>query len=299
MQEDLLRSDARADRQHGWSHWIITWNNPPDDCWLQLQTRIEPDYIIGQLERAPTTGTVHVQAYVYIKRYRTLRFWKSKIPSIAAFGKSPTAAKDLIAYCTKEDSRIPDSFHEFGRPPRMDGRALNNATVYQQTLDSCKEGKWEDAIAEHQVKYFGNLTKLSAHYAKGIDFDRPRGIWLDGVPGSGKSYFARHQSDAPFYIKSQSKWWDNYRGEPVVILDDFDKQGSKLSHYLKIWLDQYAFKGEIKGGTVSVAYTQFIITSNYTPEEIFGTDDSALIDAIRRRCRFGTVDNRVVQWADE
>lgn len=163
--------------------------------------------------------------------------------------------------------------------------------AFEQTLQCCKDNDWENSTASHQVKYFGNLTKLAAHYATGKDGDTPRGIWLFGKAGAGKSYYARHHWTEPYFIKPQSKWWCNYRGEPTVILDDLDKGGACLSHYIKIWADQYATKGEIKGASVSLNYQRFIVTSQYLPRDLW-TGDEPLLEAIHRRFTFLEVKDR-------
>ena len=63
---------------------------------------------------------------------------------------------------------------------------------------------------------------------------------------------------------------DGFQHEDYVLLDDFDHQGKMLGHYLKIWGDRYfGWKGETKGGTIKPNYKKFIITSNYTPEQIW------------------------------
>lgn len=51
-------------------------------------------------------------------------------------------------------------------------------------------------------------------------------------------------------MKSITKWWDGYKGERVVLIDDFEIDSIKyLNHYLKIWGDPYGkIHGEIKGG---------------------------------------------------
>jgi hypothetical protein len=110
-----------------------------------------------------------------------------------------------------------------------------------------------------------------------------RVLWICDQPGKGKSRWVR-ENFTSFYTKPQNKWWDGYRQEPVIVLDDFDKQGSCLAHYLKIWTDVYSFFGEVKGGTVPCNYHIMIITSNYWPNEIWSEEnESQLIKAIERR----------------
>lgn len=106
----------------------------------------------------------------------------------------------------------------------------------------------------------------------------PRGFWFYGVPGAGKSHFARELHPDAF-IKSQSKWWDGYNGQEHVILDDLDSDC--LGHHLKIWADKWPCSGEVKGGTVPLMYKSFTVTSNYRIDELFR--DHILIAALERR----------------
>lgn len=116
-----------------------------------------------------------------------------------------------------------------------------------------------------------------------MDSPDVKGLWIVGPPGCGKSSKVR-SNYSPFYLKAQNKWWDGYKGEPYVLIDDFDKQGACLAHYIKIWADRYHCYGEIKGGTVPLAHTRLIITSNYFIEDIWpGADNITLRDAINRR----------------
>lgn len=304
--DHTLLLDGVQTASRGYSHWLCTWNNYPEDWFLKLQAA-GPTFIQAQKE-VSTTGTPHIQFYLWYEKPTSRKAISKKLPQCALFGKPPAASKAVYLYCTpskgdpednglemlaKRATVVLDSAVAFGKKPSFQlCTKKTRKEEYDETLTHCKKGQWELAEPEHQVKYLGNLTKLTAHYAVGQDADAPRGTWIYGPPGGGKSYFARHHYGSPYYLKGQNKWWDNYGGEPTVILDDLDHQGQCLSHHLKIWLDQYAFKGEIKGSSVAVRYTNFIITSNYQPEDLWPSD-AILVSAIRRRCKFIEFNNRV------
>lgn len=69
-----------------------------------------------------------------------------------------------------------------------------------------------------------------------------------------------------YYVKaSYNTWWDGYRGEPVVIIDEFTGQWPIA--YLLLVLDRYPMTIEVKGATTKLAARAFMITSNIPPAE--------------------------------
>lgn len=80
-----------------------------------------------------------------------------------------------------------------------------------------------------------------------------------------------------------NKWWDGYKGEPFVLLDDLDPDSAKpLRRHLKVWADRYGFLAEAKGGHACPTHKLFYVTSQYSIEECF-PDDRKTQEAILRR----------------
>lgn len=279
MNEETKENKRTAPPQFCW--WIITYNNPPDN-WKKALEDLPFDYVIGQLE-VGEQGTYHIQAAGYIKKGQRLSFFK-KYPMHVQGVPSRDAAK-IMSYCTKLDTRDQDPV-EFGIRPKLSvGRTPSvKPKDYDGSLQLCKEGRLGEIEANILIPHFTNLQKLSAYFGKPSHSNELRGLWWYGPPGTGKSRTA-HELYPDLYPKSQNKWWDNYAAQETVLLDDFDKGGACLSHFIKIWTDHYPCFGEIKGGSVALVYDRFIITSNYQPEDLWG-DDPILCEAIRRRFQF-------------
>lgn len=67
------------------------------------------------------------------------------------------------------------------------------------------------------------------------------------------------------YVKSpNSKWWDGYAGEKIVVFNDFSGSWFKF-HDLMAIFDPYPLLVETKGGHVQLLATEFRVSSNYPP----------------------------------
>jgi hypothetical protein len=64
-------------------------------------------------------------------------------------------------------------------------------------------------------------------------------------------------------------------------MDDIDKFNVALGGDIKRWADRYKVIGQIKGGAVPLNFKTLIITSQYSPEQIW--EDEKTVEAIRRR----------------
>lgn len=78
-----------------------------------------------------------------------------------------------------------------------------------------------------------------------------------------------------------NKWWDGYKEQDVIIIDDLQKEHQCLGYHLKIWGDHYPFPAERKGSTLQIRPGKIIVTSNYHPRDIW--TDPAVLEPILRR----------------
>lgn len=140
---------------------------------------------------------------------------------------------------------------------------------------------------EIYIKHYSSLKGIAKDHMKKPE-DLPPGAktakWWYGAPGTGKTHAASTEYPGAYRKAADTKWWDGYNNEEVVIIDDFDKYHIKESYHLKIWLDRYAFLAEVKNGACWIRPKLLIITSNYRPEDIW--TDPMTLGAIKRRCEF-------------
>lgn len=261
---------------------------------------LEKEYILDQLLKTGANvvvvaqehhkdGNIHHHAWVEFEAEKHIR--DCHFFDIAGFhaniGKVKNAKRNTRAnalpYITKEDKEPA----AFGIDVAEYLKAKKNHRAYIGEALIKGEKSLPEIVQEYPGELY-NLDKLHKNLSlyKVLNKEvKPhverRNYWIYGFPGVGKSYCVR-LAFPTFYSKPCNKWWDGYSGEEKVLIDDFDKNHQVLGHHLKIWGDNYSFTAEIKGGQIYPTYDQLVITSNYSPREIFG-EDEMLCAAIERR----------------
>lgn len=108
------------------------------------------------------------------------------------------------------------------------------------------------------------------------------GKWVFGPPDVGKSHCVRSMWPNA-YIKACNKWWDLYEGQEVVIMEEITKDHAWMFPLLLAWCDKWSFNSEIKGNSIPLKFRKFIITSNYTIDEVFESIPEVSKAALKRR----------------
>lgn len=266
--------------------WCFTLNNYEDNETAKLHSVLNGADIRYAIVGKETgdEGTPHLQGFVSMKNAKNLSSMK-KINARAHWEQAKGNEEHNFKYCSKQGDYV-----EYGSRSQQGKRSDIEAVV-----EAVKNGDSMQTIAEEHsaqfIKYGRGIRDLKLQLEKPYNHDSTRGIWIWGPPGTGKSHTAR-EYDPEAFLKPQSKWWDGYQGEPTVILDDLDTD--VLGHYLKIWADKYACTGETKGGTIHLRHKTFIVTSNYSPSELF--KDDQMREAIERRFDVYHKKERAYTW---
>lgn len=157
----------------------------------------------------------------------------------------------------------------------------NSKQDWQRVWDLAVAGDLESVPVDIRVPHYRTLQRISSDYCKPVAMVRT-GIVFWGKTGTGKSRRAWDEAGLDAYPKDpRSKWWDGYRGEEHVVIDEF-RGTIDVSHLLR-WLDRYPFRMEIKCSHVVPKFKKIWITSNLDPRLWYPDLDEDTKAALMRR----------------
>lgn len=260
--------------------WVFTYNNYPED-WKEHVRMELIDYMIVGYETAPTTGTPHLQGYV---QFGTRKRREAVLRILGSFSIH-TEASQGDTYSNKQYCKKGGKFEEWGESKEVDPRKQWAEYIEKcnkcSRKELCQDEKWGKFFTMYPNTY-DNIKKWTGEEPSIRAGPSNVNLWYWGATGTGKSRKA-HEEHPGAYVKGQNKWWDGYDGQKEVLIDDIAPETARcLTHHIKNWADRYPFPAEYKGGMATIAPVKLIITSNYSPEQIWG-DFPADLEAIKRR----------------
>lgn len=205
-----------------------------------------------------------------------------------------------IEYSSKEDSRdlaalgadgLVFGFTEHGvRPANHQGKRSDLDAVAALVTSGASKRAVAIAFPKEFIQFGRGIEHLQ-HVLHGRRTEPPSVFWFWGPTGTGKTrtaYSTCTTPDAdggikePYFKMVTNKWWDNYQGEPDVIIDDFRRDFCTFAELLRL-LDRYPLTVEVKGGTVSFTSTRIFITTPKNVEDTWEGRNVGDLAQLRRR----------------
>jgi len=259
-------------RHHAWVFVINNYTTLDEFGVKHLISKGNVAYVIVGKEVAPTTGTRHLQGYI--------RFDESTSYSLAVMKKSLPRAKLIVAtggdlanqkYCSKENIWI-----EQGEPSQQ-GKRTDILELSQKIKN--QEITLIDVMFDYPIlylKYSRSLEKMFDAISKPRT-SPPEVYWRWGLTGVGKTKYCMDKHP-DHYVKDNTMWWDKYKQNEAVIIDDFDNS-IPFRVLLRI-LDRYVMPVQVKGGYTHLNSPYIYITCEFPPEYFW--EGNALAQVMRR-----------------
>jgi len=241
--------------------WFLTINNPTQEHKLKALKYIYlASYgIIGE-ELAPTTGTEHIHIYFRLPDAVTFSKIKKDFPTANIKVALGNDQQNKI-YCSKE---------------RM---LAEHGTVTQQgrrtDLDKVKALVKENPSMRTIIEEVGSLQSIKTAEKLLVYLEPKRNwktevLWFCGATETGKSREAYRIAPDAYTAMDTGAWWEGYDGHTEIIIDDMRRDFLKFHQLLKLF-DRYPYRVEVKGGSRQILARTIIVTSCYSPEEMFDT----------------------------
>lgn len=258
-------------------NWCFTLNN-----WNLIEEKFIQDipckYMQYGHEQGAVCNTPHLQGFVVFENPRRFDTVKELFPDRTHLEVMKGRIEDNERYVSKEKL----AFTKGAAPKTQAEKGDANAQRFKDAFAAAKEGKLDDIPEDIRVRYYNTWNNIKKDYAPPpSDLDVLEHYWYYGPSGSGKSSSARRDYPGA-YDKLINKWWDGYKGESAVIIDDLDpSHADSQRHHLKRWSDHYAFPAETKGSKLSIRPKHIIVTSQYSIDQVF--PDVETREALHRR----------------
>lgn len=259
---------AENERVKGFRRWAFTdYSHNANDKDVFNDARV--NQLEYSWELCPQTGRLHKQGRIeFFEPQRRSVVWELlKNDCHSKFEQFESSHKEYVNDPTKAGwlgHVVHGPKKEKKQGERVDIKAAFN---------DIKEGKsTRDVMENHTpiyLKYSRAVEKMVEEFSKEPEYKKIKVMVLWGKSGSGKSHYPYCKHPGEVYRLTQNDWdtkfFNGYRGQRVLLMDDFDGSWMKFSTF-KTFIDGYNQKVNTKGAWRWAQWDTIYITSNSGPK---------------------------------
>lgn len=263
-----------AHRFRGFTFTINNWDESDVEFLTNLYNGGTVRYLVFGKEIAPSTGTPHLQGYIYFMNPRTFNGVKKMFkPNHIEVARTIEAAAN---YC-KEDG----DYTEFGDLPEQ-GKRNDIELIKEMVKNGASKQDIYDVSSNWQTYRMG---EKGIELRKGAKRNwKTEVYWFWGATGTGKSRRAFDEAPDAWVSGNivNNFVFDGYNGEEDVILDDLRPNQMKFQELLRVF-DRYPFRVRVLGGSREFVAKRIFVTTTKPPSLFYeNRTDEDIMQLIRR-----------------
>lgn len=260
-------------------NYVCTKNNYTDDDLEKLDQWAQSDKVKYLVYGKECGSTPHLQIYMELSEGISMACINKRLFT-CWLGKRRGKPEQAAGYCMKGDMQSTDyskyyhnpasswSGKQYGKLAAQGTRSELDVVCNAVVDEKATLKRIANDYPTQFVKFHKGFTALRYHCMEPRNLDTmPEVIVRCGPTGTGKSYNARHTDfpDVEHFIwgPALGKWMDGYDGEDKIIIEEF-RSHIPFGELLEV-LDRYECTREVKGGTVQLQASKFVICSPTHP----------------------------------
>lgn len=266
------------------------------------------NYAVWALEKCPTTGKEHVQAYIeYGKKVRPgkvcgdidvtidhLVLWKGLQPRKGTAAEARDYAMKIGKYEDKSFTRVAGPWEVGKFVPLESGYRTDIEEACETIMEHGVERLYDDRNWTALSRLGRLADKIEAYRTRKLygESERPMQVWaICGPTGGGKTtaawalaggYSNCYKVEPPTHF-GDLPWFDGYTGQKFIVFDEWRPDRYPWDWFLGI-LEGRPQRLAVKGGFTYAAWNTVIVTSNFSPE--FWFTGEFCQDALFRRITY-------------
>lgn len=261
--------------------WTFTVNKP--DKWRPAWDETAMEYLVWEVEHAPTTGTEHIQGYVRYKKRKTFETVSKLFPRGTHIEVAKGTEAQNRAYCTKEDAAEGAEHGVFDGGAGQQGRRTDLQIIGEKILSGISLKDIAMEYPESYIRYHSGIDKLTKLVKPQPPLQRTiRTTILWGPTGTGKTHRCLTSFPKAYSVSPGDHPWDGYDGQDVIIFDEFRPEFWPITQMNK-YLDKWPCELNARYNNKPAAWTKVFIISNIDPSDWWANEPLMLKDAVWRR----------------